>query len=178
MKKLQVLSVVIVIVLGFVIYKVTVKPVAVVAPATIHDGEYIVDGQKVTLVNGLSEITTVPDSASRTITRYFGNDVIGDIDSDGRVDTAFLVTQTTGGSGTFYYLVGLLDKSNGKVGTQAYFIGDRIAPQTTELKENGIVLVNYADRNSGENFAIQPSVGQSLYLQLDTKTMEFKKVIK
>lgn len=134
---------------------------------------YTVDGQIVNLVDGVSEVSAAPGSASRIVTRYFGNEVKHDFNGDGREDVVFLLTQETGGTGMFYYIVAALNTADGYRGSQAYFLGDRIAPQTTELGKGNIVIVNYADRNPGESFTVQPSVGKSLYILLDPRTMQF-----
>lgn len=145
-----------------------------------HDGTYIINGKKVTLKNGVSEVRAVPDSASKITTRYFGNEVKHDLDGDGTEDSVFLLTQETGGSGIFYYVVALLKTKSGPVGSQGLFLGDRIAPQTTELDERGgrinVIVVNYADRNPGESFTVRPSLGKSIWIKLDTKTMQFGEV--
>lgn len=140
------------------------------------DATYRIDGQFVNLKNGLSEIAAAPSSASKIITRYFGNEVRHDFNGDGREDVAFLLTQQTGGSGTFYYVVAALNTPEGYVGSQGLFLGDRIAPQTTEMGKGNIIVVNYADRKSSESFAVQPSVGKSIWLLLDPKTMQFGEV--
>ena len=142
-----------------------------------YDGTYTINGQKITLENGISIIESAPSSTSKIITRYFGNDVKGDFDADGREDTVFLLTQETGGSGIFYYVVARLNRINGIIGSEGLFLGDRIAPQTTELDTGNVIIVNYADRNSGESFDIQPSTGKSIWLKLDTKTMQFGEVV-
>ena len=141
---------------------------------------YTIDGQKVTLVNGLSEVAAAPGSASKITTMYFGNAVTADLNGDGRPDSAFILTQDTGGSGTFYYIVAALNTPNGYIGSQGFLLGDRIAPQTTEMshdpKTPNVIVVNYADRAPGESFAVAPSVGKSLWLLLDPKTMQFGEV--
>ena len=44
-----------------------------------------------------------PEGASDTVTtRVFGNEATGDLDGDGKPDTAFLLTQETGGTGVFF----------------------------------------------------------------------------
>lgn len=142
-----------------------------------YDGTYTINGQKIILENGISTIETAPGSASKIITRYFGNDIKEDFDGDGREDTAFLLTQETSGSGIFYYVVAKLNRVNGIIGSEGLFLGDRIAPQTTEIDTNNIIIVNYADRKAGESFDIQPSFGKSIWLKLDTKTMQFGEVV-
>lgn len=144
------------------------------------DATYVIDGKSVTLKNGLSVVPIAPDSVTKVMTQYFGNEVTYDLDSDGRLDKVFLLTQNTGGSGTFYYVVGALNTASGYIGSHAVFLGDRIAPQTTEMSRNPktpkVIIVNYADRKIGESFAVAPSVGKSIWFILNTKTMQFEEV--
>lgn len=129
-----------------------------------HDGTYIIEGSAVVLKNGLSE-TILPDSASKIVTRYFGNEVRADFNADGTEDSAFLLTQDRGGSGTFYYVAALLGAKNGFTGTNTILLGDRIAPQTTEFRDS-LIIVNYADRKPDESFSVQPSMGVSRYFKI------------
>lgn len=143
----------------------------------IHYGTYKVDGENIILKDGIYE-ADIPGSSAKNTIKYFGNDAVVDLDKDGTEDLAFLITKQSGGSGVFYYLVAKLNKSSGSVGSEAVFIGDRIAPQTTSVDANNIIVVNYADRAQGESFATPPSVGKSLYLKLDLNTMQFGEVVK
>jgi len=127
---------------------------------------YSVEGSDVTLVNGEASVPSAPGSASQTVTKYFGNEAKGDLNGDGLPDVAFLITQSGGGSGTFYYVVAALQGIDGYKGTNAVLLGDRVAPQTTEI-EDGILTVNYADRAAGEPMSTQPSVGVSKYLEIE-----------
>lgn len=126
---------------------------------------YNIDGNTYTLVNGVSEVEAAPGSASKITTRYFGNDSTGDLNGDGIPDVAFLITQDGGGSGIFYYVVAVLKTETGYKITNATFIGDRIAPQTTQIIGQELV-VNYAERKSGEPMTTQPSVGVSRYFKV------------
>ena len=100
-------------------------------------------------------------------TAYFGNLAKGDLNDDGIVDLAFIITQNNGGSGTFFNAVVAFQNSAGRyIGSDAILLGDRIAPQTTEIR-NGILIVNYADRKPGASMAEQPSVGVSAYMYYD-----------
>ena len=141
------------------------------------DATYMIEGQKVKLTNGSSEMEIAPGSATKIVTKYFGNEAKYDFDGDGRMDVVFLLTQSTGGSGTFYYVVAGLNKADGFVGSSATFIGDRIAPQNTSVSSEkgteGIVTVNYADRKPTDSFAVNPSVGKSMRLIFDSKTSQF-----
>ncbi|MEK9177100.1 MAG: META domain-containing protein [Patescibacteria group bacterium] len=138
---------------------------------------YLISGAPVTLVNEVAESEAAPGSGSKVVTRYFGNEVMVDLNDDGREDTVFLLTQETGGSGTFFYAVAALNTADGYVGSHAVFLGDRIAPQTTERGEGKIVIVNYADRAPGEPMSTPPSVGKSLYLKYDPATSSFGEVV-
>ncbi len=131
---------------------------------------YVVGEQPVTLVNGRAEVSSVPGSASKTVTQYFGNEAMGDLNGDGVPDIAFLLTQSTGGTGTFFYAVAALKTQSGYQGTNGILLGDRIAPQTTQIK-NGQVVVNYADRKSGEPMSAKPSLGVTKYLKVTGETL-------
>ncbi len=113
--------------------------------------------------------------------RYFGNELMTDLDNDGCEDVVFLTTHQPGGSGTFYYVVAALNTGNGYIGSDGYFLGDRIAPQTIELSQNpkhkNVVVVNYADRSPGEPMTTQPSVGKSAYIKLDIESMRWGIVV-
>jgi hypothetical protein len=114
----------------------------------------------------VSETEAAPGSASKITTRYFGNEATGDLNGDGLEDMGFLVTQSGGGSGTFYYAVAILQRKTGNEGTNAVLLGDRIAPQSTELR-NGELIVNFADRRPGEAMTTPPSVGVSKRLKVE-----------
>ncbi len=137
--------------------------------------EYVINGEKVKLTDGLAEREAVPGSASKIVTRYFGNDFHTDLNNDGREDIVFLLTQESGGSGTMFYAVSALNTEQGYVGGDGYLLGDRVAPQNIGLSPNfrhkNVVVVNYAVREEGEPMTSQPSVGKSAYLKLDTTSM-------
>lgn len=138
---------------------------------------YIIEGEKVTLVNGVSEVPATPGSASKITTRYFGNFVKADLNGDSIPDLAFLLTQTAGGTGTFYYIVAALQTDGGGyTGTNGILIGDRIAPQTTEYRD-GLIVVNYADRKPGEPFTAVPSVGKSAYFVVEDGALNVQQVV-
>jgi len=80
------------------------------APRSDHKNtEYSIGGRTIWLVDGAAEAAAAPGSAARVVTRYFGNEVRGDLNADGREDVAFLLTQETGGSGTYFYAVAALN---------------------------------------------------------------------
>jgi len=141
------------------------------------NAEYLIDGVPVKLVNGVAKTEAAPGSASMVTTQYFGNELKTDLDGDGVEDVVFLLTQNSGGSGTFFYVVAALATDSGYVGSDGYFLGDRIAPQTTEVSQNprhkNVIVVNYADRTEDEPMSVQPSVGKSVYLKIDPANMQW-----
>lgn len=130
---------------------------------TTPEKTFTINGERIELLNGVYEKEAAPGASAKITTSYFGNETKGDFDGDGKEDRAFLVTQTTGGSGTFFYLATTL-------GGEAAFLGDRIAPQTTEWRD-GKIVVNYAERKPGEPMTASPSVGVSKYFQVREGTL-------
>lgn len=98
--------------------------------------------------------------------QYFGNEAWADLNGDGTDDVVFLLTQDNGGSGTFYYVVAALSDTQEYKGTNAVFLGDRIAPQTTEIRNDGTIIVNYTTRKDNEPMTTQPRIGVSRYLKI------------
>jgi hypothetical protein len=142
-----------------------------VAGATdFKNATYTIDGMAVKLKDGMSETPSAPGSASMITTKYFGNELTTDLNDDGRPDIVFLLTQENGGSGTFFYVVAALNTPTGYIGSDGYLLGDRIAPQTTELSKNPkqihVVVVNYMDRATSSPMSTKPSIGKSAYLKL------------
>lgn len=141
------------------------------------DATYLIDGQQVTLIDGVSEIEAAPGSASKIVTRYFGNELRTDLNSDGREDVVFLLTKEQGGTGTFFYVVAALNTERGYVGSDGYLLGDRIAPQGIEESRNprhvDVIVANYTDRAQDEPMTARPSMGKSAYLKLDTQSMQW-----
>src|SRR3989344_3892994 len=143
-----------------------------IADYNYKNATYTIEGQSVTLVNGHAEVevAAAPAMYAKVVTDYFGNEATGDLNGDGTADTAFILYQDPGGSGTFYYVVVALKTAPGYQGTNAVLLGDRIAPQTTEIRD-GELIVNYADRAPDEPFAAQPSLGVSKYLKVQGTTL-------
>lgn len=137
---------------------------------------YTIEGSQVTLVNG-SSVTPIENSSASVVTTYFGNELFKDLNDDGRDDVVSLLTQQTGGSGTFYYVVAALNTVSGYVGSHALFLGDRIAPQTTESGPGKQIIVNYAERGLNEPMINQPSIAKSITLILDLPSMMFGEVV-
>lgn len=118
---------------------------------------YMIEGESVTLVNGVSEKESAPGSSVKQVTKYWGDELKRDVDNDGKEDVAFLLTQSTGGKSTYYYLAVALKQDVGYKGTNAILLGDRISPQvlTFDIPFQQIV-VNFGERLLGDQAIDNP----------------------
>lgn len=132
---------------------------------------YLVDQESFTLIDGLAEKEIVPGSASRNKLTVFGEPSFGDIDGDGDDDAVLILVNQTGGSGTFYYAAISVNVDGHYKGTDAILLGDRISPQNFYVERNKAV-VNYVKRNFGEDFSVQPSVAENLYMTFDPESFQ------
>lgn len=131
------------------------------------NASYVLMERTFTLKDGRAEVSVSENSATKEVVEIFGNEARGDLNDDGLEDIAFILRHLGGGSGVFYYAVAALQAPGGGYrGTNGLLLGDRIAPQTTEIR-NGILVVNYADRAPTEPFSTPPSIGVSLYGYFD-----------
>lgn len=144
------------------------------------DAEYIIEGERVQLEGGVADTEVAPGATATSVTRYFGNELMVDLNDDGRDDAVFVLTQQAGASGVFFYVVAALNTEEGYVGSYGHFLGDRIAPQTTELSTDpsheNVIVVNYMDRAEGEPMVAEPSVGKSVWLKFDPESLQFGEV--
>jgi hypothetical protein len=140
-------------------------PIARADGATPRDATYEIDGESVTLHGGVYEAAAAPDSAEVVSTRYFGNEAVGDLNADGKDDTAFILRRTGAGSGTFYYLTAALTTESGYQGLNAILLGDRIAPQQTDIRE-GVIAANYVVRADGEPMTATSTVATTTYAKV------------
>jgi hypothetical protein len=127
------------------------------------NGTYTIGQEVITFVNGKSEQEVAPGSVMKMETNVFGVPVYGDINNDGQKDAVFFVSQETGGTGIFFYLVAAINQGGKYTGTTAVFLGDRIAPQNINITAEGIAVVNFAVRAPGEAMTTQPSMGRSRF---------------
>jgi hypothetical protein len=116
---------------------------------------YLIEGKMVTLSNGKADQPAAPGSASRSVTTLSAFAATGDLDGDGKLDLAAVLTNSPGGSGTFYYLAALMSSSSAP--SPALLLGDRISVTQVALK-SGIVTVSYSTRPDGAPFTATPSV--------------------
>lgn len=118
------------------------------------------DDEPVTLSAGRNETAITPGSALVEETVLLDQLAYGDVNADGKEDTALLLARYGGGSGTFIYLAAFVSGPVTYHGSEAIFIGDRIAPKSISIS-GGIVTVKYLDRKDGDAFATEPTVSVS-----------------
>lgn len=166
-----------IIILG--IYKFTTPKTGAMPKASgdVKNISYTVEGETLTLVDGKVLKDIAPGSAAKKTIMIFGEPVYGDLNGDGEEDAAVMLTSSGEGSGTFYYAVLAIASGTSYTSTNALFLGDRIAPQTIEIRD-GNAVYNYAERNAGEPMTTEPSVGKSLWVHYDAKTGEIGELVK
>ncbi len=139
---------------------------------TPQDASYLIEGETLTLVDGVAEQTLVPGAASKQLTRYVGPAVELDLDRDGMADAGFLLLRDSGGSGTFYYVAAALLTADGYRGTNALFLGDRIAPLEVfvDPQDPARFIVSYATRGAAEPMSAVPTerVAKTFHLERGT----------
>jgi hypothetical protein len=84
----------------------------------------------------------------------------GDLNSDQKNDVVVLLSESGGGSGVFIYVAAYVSGPVNYRGTNAVFLGDRVAPEDLSIS-NGIVTVKYLDRREDEPFAAEPTIPAS-----------------
>jgi hypothetical protein len=132
---------------------------------------YDVEGTIFELKNGEAEYKFSEDSETTNSLVIFGEPVYGDVDKDGDEDTALWLVNDPGGTGKFYYAVLVLNNGDVYKTTNTVFLGDRIAPQTLEIKPEGVVY-NFAERSPEDPMTAEPSVAKSVWIKLDKQKGE------
>ncbi len=116
---------------------------------------FIFDDETVTLSKGRN---TNDESAEETA--LLDEIAYGDLNADGKEDTVVLLARSGGGSGVFIYVAAYVSGPVNYKGTNALFLGDRIAPSNISIA-NGVVTVSYLDRGENEALAAEPTVSVS-----------------
>ncbi|UCG04766.1 MAG: hypothetical protein JSV83_12625 [Desulfobacterales bacterium] len=140
----------------------------------VLNATYLIEKQAVPLVNGRAEFQAAPGSAIKVSTEVFGKPTYGDLNHDGRDDAALFLVHDPGGSGTFYYVAAAIATNDSYRGTNAVLLGDRIFPRTIHIR-NGVIVVEFDDRNPDQPMAAAPSIGKTKYLTLKEGHLEVNK---
>ena len=153
-------------ILLFVVMRSAIQQSSVAAPAEVKNITVTLDGDTVTLNDGVAEKPAAPGSAAQNTVRIVGEPVMGDATGDGRADAALLLENDPGGSGTFYYAVLAVDDDGSYRATNAVSLGDRIAPRGVEFTD-GRFVYRYLERRPGEPLAVAPSVEKRTEITVD-----------
>ncbi len=120
-----------------------------------------------TLVDGVAEKEIAP--GSKETLRVVGEPATGDVSGDGRPDTALLLADDPGGSGTFYYAVLAIDDGGSWRATNALPLGDRIKPEAIRYSD-GQFVYRFLERKPDEPMAATPTVENVVPVRLDPAT--------
>lgn len=87
---------------------------------------------------------------AQTLKKYFGEEVVGDLNQDQIDDVAFLIKRNEGDErGDMYYLSASLKTPGGYEGLNLMYVGEKILIDALEIKE-GIIIVSYKNLDSSE----------------------------
>ncbi len=127
------------------------------------NASFKINDREITLVSGYSEVTETPNSVSKIITQVWDTPAFGDLNGNGQQDAALILINSSGGSGTNYYVAAALLEGNHYRGTAGVLLGDRIEPTGIEIADNRI-RVTYLDRAINQPFSTPPSKPRELLL--------------
>lgn len=117
---------------------------------------YNFEGEEITLTDGKNERPLLEGGGLMEETELTDMIAFGDLNSDGREDSAALLAKYGAGSGIFIYIGAVVSGPIKYKGTNAIFVGDRIVPQSIKI-EKGLITVKYLDRQPEEPLAAQPT---------------------
>jgi heat shock protein HslJ len=135
---------------------------------------YTIENRAVSLVDGRNEELAAPNSSSKIITQVRNTPLFTDLNKDGIDDAVLVLTQSTGGSGTFYYVAAAIATPDGYEGTTALLLGDRIKPQRIEIIDTK-ARISFLTRGSEQSFADDPTVPRQMdvmYVAKDQRLAE------
>ena len=122
---------------------------------------YTIGNRPVSLVDGRNEEPAAPNSSSKNITQVQNTPLFADINKDGIDDAVLILTQSAGGSGTFYYVAAAIATPEGYQGTTALLLGDRIKPQRIEIIGTK-ARISFLTRGSEESFTDDPTIPRQM----------------
>ncbi len=133
---------------------------------------FLFDDGSITLINGRRSIEDSETGLSDDIW-LLDEKASGDLNSDGKTDSAVLLARSGGGSGTFIYLAAYVSGPVNYKGSNAIFVGDRIAPESITIS-NGVATFHYLDRGDNEPMSAEPTVETTKQFVYKNGTLEEK----
>lgn len=125
----------------------------------------------VALKNGKAVQDVAPGSAMKLETILTDTQAMGDINGDSKDDSVIVLVQSGAGTGVFFYLGAYVSGPLAYKGSNVAFVGDRISPQSISI-QNGVITLNYLDRNADEPFDAEPTVSKSKTYSYSNETLE------
>ena len=119
----------------------------------------------VRLTDGLYEAPVVPGSASMVRIALMPEMAMGDLNGDGGDDAVVVLESWSGGSGTFYHLVAVLNGDKGLSPVSQLYLGDRIRVQSVRI-ESGRIQVRFLDRAADAPMMAEPTIPRTCWLEL------------
>lgn len=126
----------------------TVAPIATPTPAALtadalknaaYQGIY--EGQTVQLTDGKYEgKSSVEGGASRPTVTFTGDPAFGDLNGDGVTDAVVTLVESSGGSGSFFYLAAVINRNGSPENVVTKFLGDRVKIESIII-EGGEITV-------------------------------------
>jgi hypothetical protein len=105
-----------------------------------------VEGGKVPLASGK---WTDPEGGS--MFSLHATHAIGDLDGDGSADAVAILVESTGGTGTFYYMFAVLNRDGQPVQAgEPEWLGDRSVIQRLSIDRKGIITVRYVTQGDND----------------------------
>lgn len=135
------------------------------------NASFSIEQRKIVLINGHAEQSAMSDPKSKIISQVWGSAEIADVNADGQQDAVLILTQNTGGSGTYYYLAVAIREGNNYQGTAVFLLGDRIQPQDIRIEDNRIT-VKFLDRLLSEPYSNLPTIPKEKLLIYDPKAKQ------
>ncbi|MBX4189201.1 YdgA family protein [Candidatus Parcubacteria bacterium] len=133
-----------------------------VAPTVDHpdasNATFLFEDGPVTLKKGAATTDVTPNGEVTQDTTLTDDIAYGDINKDGKTDTAVLLVQSGSGSGIFLYVGAYLSGVVTYKGSNTVFIGDRVTPKSVSVDKSGVITVTYLDRRANEPLAADPTV--------------------
>lgn len=127
-------------------------PVAEVSPLKIGG----IDLAKVAFTVDSKPFVLGTDSVTKEVRKVLWT-VVGDLNRDGKQDVGVVLSQSSAGTGTFFYATLVTGSSVKPEATNVFFLGDRITIQTFTMEDNQLV-VRYLDRKSDEPMSAVPLI--------------------
>lgn len=121
------------------------------------EATYLINGQEITLASGMAKQQVTPGSAAKAVTKLSDRMAAGDLNGDGQIDVAAVLTHDGGGSGTFFYLAVV---QHDGTPVAAAFLGDRIAVQNVRIVD-GKVSVDLLTRGAEDPMAVRPYIKET-----------------